>query len=81
MYFSFDERTFNYNLVWLKIVQSSEISVNRLHLICGWNEHLLQASKRKQCLLFLALNATSFVIQNCIVTFLTKLKEFAKYKC
>ena len=55
--------------------------MNRLHLVCGCNEHLLQGSKREQCLLFLALNATSFVIQNCIVTFLTKLKKFAKYKC
>ena len=55
--------------------------MNRLHLVCGCNEHLLQASKREQCLLFLALNATSLVIQNCIVTFLTKLKKFAKYKC
>ena len=55
--------------------------MNRLHLVCGSNERLLQASKREQCLLFLALNATSFVIKNCIVTFLTKLKKFAKYKC
>ena len=55
--------------------------MSRLHLVCGCNEHLLQAIKREQCLLFVALNATSFVIQNCIVTFLTKLKKFAKYKC
>ena len=46
--------------------------MNRLHLVCGCNEHLLQASKREQCLLFLALNAISFVIQDCIVTVLTK---------
>ena len=55
--------------------------MNRLHVVCRCNEHLLQGSKREQCFLFLALNATSFVIQNCIVTFLTKLKKFAKYKC
>ena len=55
--------------------------MNRLYLVCGCNEHLLQGSKREQCLLFLALNALSFVVQNCIVTFLTKLKKFEKYKC
>ena len=36
---------FHYNLVFLNIVKSRAISVNRLHLVCGCNEHFLQARK------------------------------------
>ena len=48
--------------------------MNGLHVFYGCNEHFLQASKREEWLLFLALIATRLVIHN---TFF-QLKEIRK---